>query len=720
MIGNLQGRHERKIMDIDMLEYIVALQQIDTFCNVSIRQKFVNNTGKLLECSYIFPNDNNFCIYDTEIVLNDRVIRPELRAKEEAEKEYKEAVKQGHSAMLGRDLGDGTCEFKLGNLEDKKEAEIRIKASFLCTSTEQGASLKFPLAAKFQRGEVTSSIPEGAKFELKANIHQNSAAIKNVKCSVSSKTNKIDDKTYDVLINETPDSDAIFIETEFTEGRKSEAIASDGYIYISAYPSFEAKVEINSEFTFLIDCSGSMSGSRIENAAKCMQIFIRSLPEKCKFSIWRFGSNSECMVPSCDYTKENIDKATELIDGLRANLGGTELLEPLVRIMESSPPKGYTRQIFVLTDGEIDNTKDVLGHVRAKRGNNRIFSIGLGSDADMGLINGLAEIANGKGIRVENNNETLTERIIDMLESAIQPALSNVSVICEGMTEQWPSPMPAIYNQSHQSIIIKSQYQEYILISGAVADENIDETIPVRKAPDEIGLKELFMSKAIEDLQYDIRINHDESKKAKIIEYSLASRVLSEYTAYVGIDFESSFNRYSSDDDLIERDYCYELNDMALYDDDENECLPERDFCYDIPERNYEASSDSGDYVGEMMIPQKKALKRMIVDSGDDSADISGVASIPATQPPIDIEKLIKMQNPDGSWDSSTKINDELSKKYNQKIAATIASLAFIRKNAGSALNSLRLIIKKALNFLKKFDSAVDWEAIISNEAAKF
>jgi uncharacterized protein YegL len=742
MIGNLLSKYEGRYLKIDMVEYTVAGQQIDTFCNLSLRQKFVNNTGKVLECSYVFPNDSKFCIYDTEFVINNEVIRPELRAKEEAKKEYDEAVEKGHTAMFGHDLGDGTCEFKLGNLRDKNEVEIRIKASFLCTKTDKGVSLKFPLAAKFQHGHVTSSTPENAKFQFKLNIHQNSSDIKNINCSVKSENNEIDSRTYDVVINENPNTDAIFIETELAEGGKSQAISSDGYVYISAFPSFDAEVESNSEFVFVVDCSGSMRGRRIENAAKCMKIFIRSLPEHCKFSIWRFGSTSECMIPSSDYTKENIDKAESHIARLTADLGGTNLLTPIVNIMKSEPPEGFTRQMFVLTDGEIHNTKDVLGQVRAKRGNNRVFSIGLGSGADSGLINGLAEIANGKGIHVSDGDAKLTEKVIGMLEDAIQPAMSNVSIISEGMTEQWPSPAPAIYNHSQQNIIIKSPYQEYVLISGSVGSENIDETIPVNKAPDGIGLKELFMFKAIEDLQYDIRMNDDESKKAKVIEYSIASNVLSEYTAYVGIDF-------SPPPPLVEDNYMAYAMPMRY-----SAAAPMCDgaaapMCYGAAPMCYDGApkgSGSPGFFSKISSFFSRSSKK---SANTCAAPGSAAAAVPSrkraayNKPDMckqdmcepeevsdgecekieshesEIEKLVSKQNPDGSWDSSTKVNDELVKKYNQKLAATVASVAFIRKHAGSSLNAFKLIIKKALNFLQKHDNSIDWESVIDEEIAK-
>ena len=113
--------------------------------------------------------------------------------------------------------------------------------------------------------------------------------------------------------------------------------------------------------------------------------------------------------------------------------------------------------------------------------------------------------------------------------------------------------------------------------------------------------------------------------------------------------------------------------------------------------------------------PMRQAQKRRAASPERESSESDDQSERHESE----VEKLINEQNPDGSWDSSTKINDELVRKYNQKVAATIASIAFIRKNSGPALNSFKLIIKKALNFLQKFDSSVDWESIIDEEITK-
>ena len=38
---------------------------------------------------------------------------------------------------------------------------------------------------------------------------------------------------------------------------------------------------------------------------------------------------------------------------MEANLGGTEIFQPLKNIFESELIPGYLRQIFILTDGEV-------------------------------------------------------------------------------------------------------------------------------------------------------------------------------------------------------------------------------------------------------------------------------------------------------------------------------------------------------------------------------
>ena len=87
-------------------------------------------------------------------------------------------------------------------------------------------------------------------------------------------------------------------------------------------------------YIFLVDRSGSMSGSRMTKARDALLIFIRSLPADCRFSICSFGSrftwlkstNGKDVIP---YDEKNQSKALEEIAKFKADHGGTDILTPL-------------------------------------------------------------------------------------------------------------------------------------------------------------------------------------------------------------------------------------------------------------------------------------------------------------------------------------------------------------------------------------------------------
>ena len=116
----------------------------------------------------------------------------------------------------------------------------------------------------------------------------------------------------------------------------------------------------------LVDCSGSMSAeNRIPLAREAMLLFIRSLPVDTHFNIIRFGSNYDVLfkTPAMTvvYNETTARRAETLIRSMQADFGGTEILEPLKYLKQRPPAPGRSRQVFLLTDGEVSNTNEV-GH----------------------------------------------------------------------------------------------------------------------------------------------------------------------------------------------------------------------------------------------------------------------------------------------------------------------------------------------------------------------
>lgn len=64
-------------------------------------------------------------------------------------------------------------------------------------------------------------------------------------------------------------------------------------IYSNEVPESVSALGSQLLYLFLIDCSGSMAGSRINTTKEALKLFIQSLPFGCKFALLRFGSTSQ-------------------------------------------------------------------------------------------------------------------------------------------------------------------------------------------------------------------------------------------------------------------------------------------------------------------------------------------------------------------------------------------------------------------------------------------
>jgi hypothetical protein len=149
-----------------------------------------------------------------------------------------------------------------------------------------------------------------------------------------------------------------------------------------------------------------------------------------------------------------------------ANLGGTDILKPLTEVLQQPPKEGYPRQLFILTDGEVNNTQECIQFVRKHADTTRVFTFGVGNEASQDLVKGLAKsgvrcipplirtryvaaIANFDlcNTRAQEGffefvrpGEGMEEKVMRQLRRAMQPALTDVTVTWKGATQVEPAP----------------------------------------------------------------------------------------------------------------------------------------------------------------------------------------------------------------------------------------------------------------------------------------
>ena len=161
-------------------------------------------------------------------------------------------------------------------------------------------------------------------------------------------------------------------------------------------------VKLN-EYIFLIDRSGSMSGPQIKLAVKALKLFLHSLPIGCKFNVYSFGSEYEKIYQnSVDYNQESLDRAIAIITSYDADLGGTEILDPLEDIFEEQPDPKFPRLIFLLTDGAVQNTAEVVQLIKQNSDQCKVHTFGIGHGASTDLVKNCAIQSGGNFYFIHN------------------------------------------------------------------------------------------------------------------------------------------------------------------------------------------------------------------------------------------------------------------------------------------------------------------------------
>ena len=213
MIGRVVISHPNLHKEnLKLIDFSITGNIVQNVSNFEIKQVFVNPHQETVSAEYVFSNDRQFCIYDMVFKVGDKVIKPELREKEEAKEIYKEAVEDHHTAILSQNLGNGLSSFSLGNISAEEQLELKFTASFFGTTNDNGVSVKFPLQTKYQSGSVTSELgysSERFQFNVKcSHVH----GIKDLKVSIPGDKKILDANTQEFCSNELPKVDAIFID----------------------------------------------------------------------------------------------------------------------------------------------------------------------------------------------------------------------------------------------------------------------------------------------------------------------------------------------------------------------------------------------------------------------------------------------------------------------------------------------------------------------------
>ena len=213
----------------------------------------------------------------------------------------------------------------------------------------------------------------------------------------------------------------------------------DEDINISYMAKYEENItnETPGLFIFLIDQSNSMFGHANYLLKKALLLFLQSLPEKSYYQLISFGTSYRYYnYKPAEYNKENVENSIKIINSFDAAEGGTNISGPLESIFKDKcySKINLSKNIFLLTDGDVDDRERCFNLISSNSGKFRVHSIGIGNDFDKVLIYKCGKLGNGTSSFVKELDK-LNEVIVDVLNKSLRPYITDIKYEFENYKE---------------------------------------------------------------------------------------------------------------------------------------------------------------------------------------------------------------------------------------------------------------------------------------------
>jgi len=545
----------------------VHAELIDFCAQIRQTQRFRNNEETALEATFEFELPKGCAVSSFQADIGDRHLSGTVKEKEEAKEEYDDALAAGHCAglMYSKDEDPNTFCLELGNVASGAEAFVTVTYEVLATMEDN----KLVLTLNGSDAESVNFAPPPADtpdfdarvrpgFHFDVHIATNSAVKTLSSPSHPVSIHMLDKGEAEVRLAEGAnwkENKNFVLEVEVEDPHKPsvrvQKFDDTQFAMVSFYPKVETP-QTKCEMIFVLDCSGSMSGSAINRAKETLVCFIDRLPKEAYFNIVSFQSNFELFKSeSVPVNEENLKEAKTFVAKLRAG-GGTNIYDPLTAIFQHPIKPGYPRQVFILTDGEVEDKEECINLVRENSNTTRLFSFGIGNYVDMDLVNCMARAGQGKSCFVCDSS-SVRDSVMNQLERALQPGLTHIRVqwfdaatdkpIADGQIRQTPYNPPPIFCGSRLvtfAILPEKCPVCKIVLTGSFGDssytsEVVFDPTSTENTPGEQIVK-LGVRSMIEDIQTGcggISLDKPEQIKKAVVPLSVKFGILSEFTAFV-------------------------------------------------------------------------------------------------------------------------------------------------------------------------------------------
>jgi Ca-activated chloride channel family protein len=553
-----------------------------------VTQRFTNPTDKWVEGVYAFPLPEDAAVDTLKVVIGDRFIEGQIHERKEARQIYETAAANGQKAGLIEEERPNLFTTSLANIGPGETVAIQIEYQDKARLDNGVWSTRFPLViapryipgptepalvadASGRIGVGNPRVPDAARISPPV-LHpdQEPSGREGLRLPVSFDINlnagvqlaDVSSRTHALTIEKaaagathiTLKEGEVPADRDFVLSWKPEPAAKpmaslfretrDGENYLLAVinpPTIATKsLRRDRETVFVIDNSGSMSGTSMDQAKAGLLLALDHLTPTDEFNIIRFDDTMDQLFQvAAPANEQNLARARRFVKSIEAN-GGTEMLPALKAALIDNDRKNESqvRQVVFITDGAIGNEKELFAAIHDQLGRSRLFTVGIGSAPNAYFMTRAARLGRGTFTFMDDASK-IAEQSKKLFSALENPVMTDIDFKLPGSAvDAYPSPLPDLYSGEPVTMVIRAdKLQGALTLTGKLNGQAWSTSLNLADAQPTAGLSQLWARARISSIEESQFAGVDQGAvDAGVLKTALDFHLVSRLTSLVAVD----------------------------------------------------------------------------------------------------------------------------------------------------------------------------------------
>lgn len=554
--------------------------------NTRLTRHFRNTSDDWREGTFVFPLPEKASVHALTMKVGERTITGEVRPRAQARQEYEAARDHGQQAATVEQQRPNLFTSRVANIPPGEDIIVELHYQQPVEYRGGQFSLRLPttLTPRYMPGPLlptgevsgwqegwavaTQQVPDaGAISPYTVRAADVSPESHRARISVSlnaglplaevtSPSHGIETRADGQLMQVSPSGGPVLMNRDFVlrwrpvRGREPvaavfhEQFGGEDYLMTMVVPGAATGQNLPRDLVFVIDTSGSMAGESIRQARQALGRGLDTLAAGDRFNIIQFNSQPHALFMQPEAANSNnLARARRYVSRLHAD-GGTEVASALSMALagraprEDDPGTGRVRQVVFITDGAVGNEAALFRQIRRDLGDQRLFTVGIGSAPNMHFMREAARWGRGSYTAVTNPADlgAPLEVLFSAMEAPVLTAIRTHWPVAGA--EALPERQGDLFLGEPLIQVVRGVPPEgQLTVSGLAPDgQPWERKLDLRQSAQGIGLHRHWAREKIDSLLDQGSVSGGQPDEEAIVRLAMAHSLMSPFTSFVAVD----------------------------------------------------------------------------------------------------------------------------------------------------------------------------------------